>query len=480
MKKIFIYLILIIMLPLGSSAQFIPKGSIIFDQARSYKQGEMVSLEATLETLGLDLGRQQMMTLTPVLRSFDRTRQIEFEPVVIMGNARRKAVKRAEALDGFRFDPEPSERIRFRRQNLDPVQFRLSVPYESWMRQAELVFFEDVTGCRDMELYQNQYPVISPVLPPAYRPSYQISYAEPPTEAVKQRSETYEARINFVVNRYEIRRDFMNNSAVLDSVDRIINEVKNDPNLTITEFRVTGYASPEGTAPHNLKLSENRARSFVAYVQNKHAISESAMKVDWKGDDWEGLRQLMERSNFSDRRRVLDILDNTTDVNQRKTQLRNMGAPYRVLLDEYYPLLRRNEYTIAYVARPFSVEEAKNMVKTKPQQLSLNEMYLAANTYPKNSREFKEVFDVAVRLYPDDPYANLNSAALDIENGAYDLALERSMKVNRPEAWNNIGYIYVQKGDHIRAAEYFKRAADAGLTAGRHNLDELNKWLLDQ
>ena len=479
MKRLYICLILLLLLPMGLDAQKVYKGSITFNEANSYKQGDRIYLQATLNTSDIDLGTQQMMMVTPVLRSMDRSREVRFDPVLITGRTRRKAVKRAERLDGFQFAQEPSQRILYRKHHMEPVGFTLNTTYQAWMRQAELVFLEDVTGCRNMELAENVYPVISPVLPPVYQPNFQVSYTVPPTEAVKQRSETYEARLNFVVNRYEIRRDYMNNAAVLDSVDRIINDVRNDANLTINEFQVTGYASPEGTAAHNMKLSENRAKSFVSYVQNKHAIPQNVMKVDWKGDDWDGLRKLIEQSNFADKQRVLDILNNTSDANQRKTQLRNMGTAYRALLDEYYPYLRRNEYTIAYVARPFSVQEAKDLVRTKPQQLSLNEMYLVAETYPKTSRDFKDVFDIAVRLYPNDPYANLNSAALDIENGAYDVALERSMRVNMPEAWNNIGYIYVKKGDYTRAAEYFKRAADAGLSTAQNNLNELNRWMQD-
>lgn len=481
MKRIYICFIALLLFPLGINAQRAYNGSIVFEGVGAQKQGDRVLLEATLNTDDLHLGNQQMMMLTPVLRSLDRVNERIFDPVLIIGKVRRKAVERAVVLESFHFDRQPSQTIVYRRSSIEPVRFSLQTPYESWMRQAELVFIEEVDGCRNEVLVDKQHRLLSPILPPMYQPSYQVSYAEPPTEAVKQRSETYEARINFVVNRYEIRRDFMNNAAVLDSVDRIINEVKNDPNLSITQFRVTGYASPEGTAAHNLALSENRAKSFVTYVQNKHTtILQSAMQVDWKGDDWDGLRKLMEQSGFSGKQQVLDILNNTSDANQRKTQLRNLGSTYRTLLDDYYPSLRRNEYTIGYVARPFSVEEAKEIVRTKPQQLSLNEMFLVANTYPRGSREFKEVFDVAARLYPNDDYANLNSAALDIENGAYDAALERSMRVNKPEAWNNIGYVYVQKGDYTRAAEYFNRAADAGLASGRHNLDELNRWLEGQ
>ncbi|MCD8186724.1 MAG: OmpA family protein [Rikenellaceae bacterium] len=325
----------------------------------------------------------------------------------------------------------------------------------------------------------NTYRGLSPILPPVVRPSYQVAYVEPPTEEVKQRSETYEARLNFRVNRYDIERDYMNNAAVLAEVDQIIREVHQDENLTVNQFKVTGYASPEGASAHNMTLSENRAKSFVKYVQDQHAIPQQVVQINWKGDDWEGLRRIMEESEFSSKNQVLGILDGTSDAQQRKNQLRNLGSAYRTLLDDYYPYLRRNEYTIGYIARPFSVEEARALVKTKPQQLSLNEMYLVANTYPKNSAEFKEVFDIAARLYPNDPYANLNSAALDIENGAYDTALDRAQKVDLPESWNNIGLIYIQKGDYTQAAQYLRRAAEAGLPIARENLNQLNTWLED-
>lgn len=50
--------------------------------------------------------------------------------------------------------------------------------------------------------------------------------------------------------------------------------------------------------------------------------------------------------------------------------------------------------------RAFNVDEAKQLYKTKPQYLSLNEMFLVANTYPKDSDEFKEVFDILPAFIP--------------------------------------------------------------------------------
>ena len=60
----------------------------------------------------------------------------------------------------------------------------------------------------------------------------------------------------------------------------------------------------------------------------------------------------------------------------------------------------------------FKVDEGKEIIKTQPQYLSLNEMYLVANSYPKGGDDFIKVFDIAVRMYPDDEVANLNAAAV--------------------------------------------------------------------
>ena len=150
-----------------------------------------------------------------------------------------------------------------------------------------------------------------------------------------------------------------------------------------------------------MKLSENRAKAFAAYMKDKEDMPASLMKVNWEGEDWIGLRQAVKASNLSNRDEILKVLE-VSDINKRKAQLKalNGGKTYRMLLDDYYPALRRIDYTLAYIARPFDVNEAKQVIKTKPQYLSLNEMFLVANTYPKESAEFKEVFDIAVRLYP--------------------------------------------------------------------------------
>ena len=50
-----------------------------------------------------------------------------------------------------------------------------------------------------------------------------------------------------------------------------------------------------------------------------------------------------------------------------------------------------------------------------PVPVSYTHLYLVAQTYPKGSAEFNNVFDIAVRMFPEDKLANLNAASAAIE-----------------------------------------------------------------
>ena len=104
-------------------------------------------------------------------------------------------------------------------------------------------------------------------------------------------------------------------------------------------------------------------------------------------------------------------------------------------------------------------------------------MFLVANTYPKNSQEFKEVFEIASRMYPDNPVAQLNTGAMELETGAVDNAIRRLEGINLPEAWNNLGVSYAQKGDYQKAQEYLNRAVQAGNGTAKNNAEQLKKYL---
>ena len=100
----------------------------------------------------------------------------------------------------------------------------------------------------------------------------------------------------------------------------------------------------------------------------------------------------------------------------------NGGASYRVLLRDIYPALRHSDYAVRYTIRSFTVEEARELIYSDPRQLSLNEMFQVAQTMEPGSDAYREVFEIAVRMYPDDPVSNLNAALTAIDAGRLESA----------------------------------------------------------
>lgn len=142
--------------------------------------------------------------------------------------------------------------------------------------------------------------------------------------------------------------------------------------------------------------------------------------------------------------------------------------------------MRRNDYTVGFIARAFDVEEAKQLVKTRPNLLSLNEMFLVAQTYKKDSDNYKEVFDVAARLYPTDPVSNINAAAVALEGGDVDGAYKRLSKLSdNPKAWNNLAIALAMKGEYDEALKLFLKAGAQGDNVAAENAKELERMMND-
>ena len=108
----------------------------------------------------------------------------------------------------------------------------------------------------------------------------QLTYIVPEVEPVKARSDRHTATFNYVVGKHDLVRNYKNNAAEFDRVDRVINEVKGNNDLNITEFTVSGYASPEGNHNSNRALSDRRANSFADYTEHAHGIRRSRFKSD--------------------------------------------------------------------------------------------------------------------------------------------------------------------------------------------------------
>lgn len=128
-----------------------------------------------------------------------------------------------------------------------------------------------------------------------------------------------------------------------------------------------------------------------------------------------------------------------------------------------FPSLRKVTVTVDYDVRNFDAEEAKAVVKTRPQNLSLNELYLVANTYEPGSEDFNSLFETAVRLYPESVTATVNAAVAALERRDF-VGAERYLRSVKspdriPECDNAWGLLLMLRDqDYDRAAPYFEAA----------------------
>lgn len=472
--KLFYTLLIIGCATVGAFAQNIGINPVIdYKQTALSQDDTSFNAEYAVVLNALSLASNNSIIITPRLEAVNGADVHVFPSFVISGSKRNKLFERSASLSGKQLTTP----VYVRKNNSEQiVPIQLSTALKPWMKEAKLVFAEEVSGCAECGLGKYEHEFVLPVLVP-YVPSYTLLYITPEAEAIKERSKDYAAKFNYKVGKYDILPDFGQNAHVISEIRDIINEVKADKNLTITGVKITGYASPEGSSASNLRLSENRAKGFASFLERNYDFLSGAISVNWKGEDWDGLYKIVESSSISSKSQIIDIINNIQNEDQRDASLKKFdnGTVYQTLLTDYYPQLRRNELTIGFVVKAFDVEEAKKIIRTSPQYLSLNEMYLVANSYPKESKEFKEVFDIASRLYPQDEVAQLNAATADIEAGSIDRAITVLEKLQTADAWNNIGVAYAKKGDINKATIFFEKAIKAGHQTAKLNLEELNK-----
>lgn len=449
------------------------------------RQNREIELKMVVDLSHLKLRTQHTIALLPVLVSGDGSREAAFPPVVIDGKTRSKVYLRAQRLESVELPPyhNGGAQTIIRRSNgkEQSYDYRAVIPYERWMLDGRIELREHVSGCAGCEEGRMERPIPEAEKAlAAFVPHYRLDSIIPAPEPLKVRAETRTARLQFRQDSYNILPDYKDNRAELDAVSNSVGLVKKNSDVKITGIYITGYASPEGSEAYNMILSENRAKALADYIRRHDNIPADLLHVDWRGEDWEGLvRVLGDYPGLLKRDEVYAIIERYP--NERdfcELQLRKLVPPtiYERLLNEIYPALRRNEYRIEYNVRNFNIEEAKRQIKTRPDLLSVDEMYKVADTYGKDSGEYREVILTAARTYPDNVPAVVNAARVEMECGDVTSAirlLENSRVSDAPEVLNALGVAYAKNGQYEKAREVLQRAKTGGSAEAETNLQQV-------
>ncbi len=449
-------------------------------------KGDSVYVELTVGLNNAQVAKRAFVLLTPTIAQGSVS--MELPPIMINGKNRHKAYRRLEALHR---EPVGVGQVINAGAKNGPRTYRYSTVfvYEPWMEQAVFTMREDQCECNgplvpmDFDfnggVMQNLNP---PVAPPVkiVEVNYAVSFKEPNPEPVKTRSESGKAYLDFAAGRSELKPEFKDNAAELAKIGGLIQRIKDDPYTDITQIVIDGYASPEGTYANNMTLSAGRARALKEYVKAAYGLKENLFRVNGRGEDWAGLEELVMASGKYYTDDALAIIRGTDIFDGREKRLMDLhgGAPYKDMLAEMFPLLRRSDYELKYTVIPFTVEQGRRTIRTNPSLMSLNEMFLVAESYPAGSQQYNEVFGIAARVYPDSDIANLNAAANALAVGDQNAAEDYLARVAlHDSAWsNNMGVAAAMRGDFRTAAAHFESARAAGSAEAVKNLAELDKF----
>lgn len=416
------------------------------------RQGNLmqVSMQIPLQSLSPDANRT--ISLTPVIVNGNDS--IELNSMAIFG--RTRYIQRQRGII-----EEPAADVEWPAR-LAPAtyQYTATIPYEEWMNGSRLALTRTDYGCCSNIEGEGRLDLTGFEMPRPFEPVFQ--YIRPMAEGAKSRQVTGRAFIDFPVNRTEIRPDYRRNTAELAKIRATIDSVRADKDITVRTITIHGYASPEGSYSNNERLAKGRTEALAAYVNGLYHFDKGVIRTEYTPEDWAGLCAWLRANSIENRDAILALAESDIEPDARDARIkRDFPAQYRYLLAEVYPALRHSDYTVDFDIREFTdVEEIKRLVETEPQKLSLNEFFLAAQTYQPGSEAYNRLFDTAVRMYPNSEIANLNAANTAMSRRDFTQAAAYLAKAgDSPEAIYARGLLAALQGDNEQALTLLRQAA---------------------
>lgn len=182
-----------------------------------------------------------------------------------------------------------------------------------------------------------------------------ISYARyaPYDSTQALRTDTSMLYVNFELGKAELKPDYRNNATILKKMEARINRMLNDSLLRVRTIMIVGMASIEGSYNYNSRLALQRANAVKNYLQEKFQLPDDKFEVVNGREAWSEFRSYAADHQFEGRQQVLDIIDRTTNLSHRESQIRalNGGNTYRYLFNNLFADQRSAGYMKIYYDR---------------------------------------------------------------------------------------------------------------------------------
>ncbi len=277
----------------------------------------------------------------------------------------------------------------------------------------------------------------------------------------------YTADIKYLINKADIRKEELTKDEIA-KLNEYNKAIALDPNKKLRSMEVSSYASPDGALDLNTKLAQSRQTASSKFLTEelKKAEVEAEFKTKFTPEDWEGFKEMMEKSNIQDKELILRVLSMYTDPEVREREIKNLSQAFTNVADEILPQLRRSKFTTSIDLIGKSDEEIAALADSDPSKLNPAELLYAA-TLTKDNNKKLAIYNSFMKVYPQD-WRGFNNAGMVLvkqqkyadAKGLFEQA--EKLKNNEPIIKNNLGVIALKDGDLVKAETYSGAASGAG------------------
>lgn len=279
------------------------------------------------------------------------------------------------------------------------------------------------------------------------------------------------ADIYYLINSANIRKEEIAAADVRNFLD-YTTDAHNDDKKEVKKVEVSAYASPDGSIDINTDLASKREKASTAFVEDqmKKASVEANLRSRYTPEDWEGFREMLEKSDIQDKDLILRVLSMYTDPEVREREIKNLSSAFTQVADEVLPKLRRAKLLTSVNIIGKSDEEIVAIAESNPSSLNQAELLYAATLTGDPESKLK-IYNAFAQIYPNDWRGPNNVGMVLARQMKYAEAKPwfqkaESLKNNEPVIKNNLGTIALYENDIVRAEEYFGAAAGSGNEVG--------------
>ena len=360
------------------------------------------------------------------------------------------------------------------------VAYKGSIPFEHAMRKSELVLkIRASKGHKSLDFAPVKLAngVIatstlvdnSPISILGFQKSPNTTGVYDPSIDKFQRvvPDKYVADLIYLINSAEVRGKEMTKEEI-QHLSHYITEAYKADRKELKGVEISAYASPDGKLDFNTQLSQKRQGTSSKVIEKDLAKNQvkTELKTKYTPEDWDGFKELMEKSTIQDKELILRVLSMYSDPEVREREIKNLSSSFTAVASEILPKLRRAKITASVNLIGRTDDEISTLAINDPSKLNQAELLYAA-TLTTNPQVQKTIYTNFTKVYADDwrGHNNLGSVVFglgDSDGASGEFEKADKLDPRNPIIQNNLGCIELKKKNLAKAEELFGAATGAG------------------